>query len=69
MLTCATLVACLQAPDKEDHTCLEWACFQGHLPVVTYLIRDRAMDPTRADHKVREDEQQAQPSQQRGPSS
>lgn len=49
----APLPLCPQAPDKEDHTCLEWACFNGHLPVVQYLIRSAGMDPNRTDTGVR----------------
>ena len=41
-----------QLPDVEDHTCLDWACFAGHLPVVQYLIQ-RGMSPYRVDKKGR----------------
>ena len=29
----------LLLPDCEDHTCVEWACFGGHVPLVQYLLR------------------------------
>jgi ankyrin repeat protein len=49
----STSMCVRQASDSEGHTCLDWAAFNGHLPVVQYLVQRRAMDPTRTDPKVR----------------
>lgn len=29
----------LLLPDLEDHTCLDWACFGGYVPIVQFLLR------------------------------